>query len=158
MITPDDSSDPENNFQLVPVMEAPEEILESNVNDDTLPKDENDNEIACDKTSRKPCCSRCMSLFHRYPRISAFVFGIIVPLWMIVFICAFFGYFLAKAEGPNEVSTNNLLVSEVMMTQNETDILKRLSDTAPQMCWNFYSSGDYLREEWEEMLYEKMYG
>ena len=41
----------------------------------------------------------CISCVKSWPRTSALVFGVICPLFLLIFVSVFFGYFLAQLEG-----------------------------------------------------------
>lgn len=42
------------------------------------------------------------SICLRYPRSFSLLFGVFLPLWLIIFISLGFGYFLSLVEAPNE--------------------------------------------------------
>lgn len=116
-------------------------------------QDEND-----DRLSKRLCCFRCLPFFLRYPRFSSFMLGAIIPLWSIVLICAFFGYFLAMAEGPNEITENNAVASTVFVAQNATHRLEKLLGASSILCAELYISEKHKEEEWKLMLEEIVYG
>lgn len=45
------------------------------------------------------------SICLRYPRIFSLIYGVLLPLWLIIFISLGFGYFLSLVEAPREGKT-----------------------------------------------------
>jgi hypothetical protein len=84
------------------------------------------------------CCGKCIA---SWPRTFALFFGVVFPLWLLIALSIFFGYFLAELEAPNEVRENN----EIMAAQAQVRLLGSLAARAaqviPTLCFELFLLG-----------------
>ena len=117
-------------------------------------EDDDDEREGCwaKMTEGKGCCGRCCL---RFPRCCACMIGVLFPLFGLMLLSLFFGYFLAELEAPTEVSSNDNIVA------NETEMraLMRLSTNftaiLPWLCYELFLAErppTDLEEAWREIV------
>jgi hypothetical protein len=91
--------------------------------------EENDaNDACCLRMLKGRWCSCCGGYIARWPRIFAIFFGVVFPLWLLIALSVFFGFFLAKLEAPNEIIQND----DILEAQAELRVLGSLAARAAQ--------------------------
>jgi hypothetical protein len=83
----------------------------------------------------KGCCGRCMM---RWPRFWIILLGAVLPLWFLIALSLWFGYFLAKSEAPNEVLANNDILAAQSAAAAIAAILSDFVQALPKLCFAFY--------------------
>ena len=88
---------------------------------------------------------RCITHFRRdWPRTTAFIFGVVVPLWVLIFIAMGFGVLLAEYEKTDEIDGNNaILAARAKLALAQQRSLERTLQCAAQ--WG--SSEEKIRQE-----------
>ena len=81
------------------------------------------------------CCGRCMM---RWPRFWIILLGVVLPLWFLIALSLWFGYFLAKSEAPNEVLANNDILAAQSAAAAIAAILSDFVQALPKLCFAFY--------------------
>jgi hypothetical protein len=104
--------------------------------------EENDaNDGCCLRMCKGRWCSCCGKCIASWPRTFAIFFGVIFPLWLLIIVSVFLGYFLAELEAPNEIRENN----NIMAAQAQVRVLSSLAASAaeliPTICFELFLLG-----------------
>jgi hypothetical protein len=91
-------------------------------------------------------CWRCISaISDRNPRTIACVCGIFLPLWLLVCLAIFCGYFLARLEAPIELDSNNrILANRFSLELFGADKAINKCLGLPKACFEEYMSRKYI--------------
>lgn len=90
-------------------------------------------------------CSPIRFLLHfprEWPRVSAFLFGVVLPLWVLIGVAIGFGVLLAQYESPTEIETNDAILAaraQIDFFDISADKLVKVT----KLCW----------EEWEQSIF-----
>lgn len=84
---------------------------------------------------RRNCCT-CFS--NRFPRLFAILFGIHIPLFVLVLLSCIFGYWIAHIEGPVEIQENDSRIASYTITTRKLQILSNLTSVSPKICFNLF--------------------
>ena len=83
-------------------------------------------------------CSHCCGIPQRFPRTHALMIRVFLPLYSLIAIAMFFGYFLCRLEAPKEIHDNNMSLAANQMM----DHLARMNELAgrviPLLCLDDY--------------------
>lgn len=79
--------------------------------------------------ARHPALYSCL---HRYPRTSALLLGVVVPLWALLLWSCLFGYPLATVEAPYETEANNAILRAERVTS--VSVLEQFATHLPPAC------------------------
>jgi len=74
---------------------------------------------------------------RNWPRVTSFIFGIVVPLWILIGLAAFFGFLLAGYEDGQEIESNDAILAaqaRIRFADFEEELLLRL----PSICMEDY--------------------
>ena len=127
---------PQMEENVPPTVEGDDDNIENNKNV-VLPVVASNDSSSIHTTTIQPT-SKLLRFGLRFPRFTGILFGIVVPLWVLVIVAAFFGYFLARIEGPSEIEQNNAIVADQMRTENLTNLLLDLNVVTPRICYDIY--------------------
>jgi len=88
------------------------------------------------------CCqdavrNRCRKVLLSWPRTFAILLGVVVPLFGLIFLSAFFGLLLAYAEAPHEVASNNEALAAQFSQLVNAFILADLASIVPPLCYAY---------------------
>jgi hypothetical protein len=106
----------------------------------SLPKEHDEDGDSVDYRCKK-CCNRtpcCRDCILKWPRTFAFLFGVVVPLFVLLVIILIFGYFLAVLEAPGEVEANNNVVANETKANIFADAVVNLTTSIPRACFEIY--------------------
>lgn len=84
------------------------------------------------------CCGKCIA---RWPRISAVFFGVVFPLWLLIALSVFLGYFLAELEAPNEIIENNSIMEAQAQVRLLGSLAARVAEAIPVICFELFLLG-----------------
>lgn len=74
---------------------------------------------------------------RKWPRTSAFMFGVVLPLWLVIFISLGFGQLLATLEMDQETADNNAIIA-ARKTIEVVDLERLKLLDIPGECWRSY--------------------
>ena len=103
--------------------------------------DENDgsrHQSRCYKCLTRIGCKWIANLPRRWPRIYSLMVGVILPLLGLIVISLLFGYFLALAEYPYEVASNNESIAASKKIQKTNNLVRDVSAALPTLCLELY--------------------
>lgn len=90
----------------------PIEQLAPNDDDDADDDDDEGNDVSLADSPRCfPCLKTCC---HRWPRICSVFLGVVLPLWLLIFLSLFTGLLLSRAEGKEEGTVRRRVVYYVV--------------------------------------------
>mmetsp|Transcript_2383 Transcript_2383/g.4324 ORF Transcript_2383/g.4324 Transcript_2383/m.4324 type:complete len:461 (+) Transcript_2383:100-1482(+) len=102
-----------------------------------------------DEQEHQGRCSRWM-YHHRlgwlarlpghWPRTFALIFGVIIPLFLLILVSMFFGYGLAKIEAPMEYEANNAILANRALVHATDNFQGNVSQELPRICLEIYAS------------------
>eukprot|EP00984_Skeletonema_dohrnii_P010789 scaffold4233_cov142-Skeletonema_dohrnii-CCMP3373.AAC.32 len=135
--------------------------------EDELPA--SDEDVGSDRNLEKRCIKFGRSVggfYHRaiaaWPRTSALTFGVVVPLFLLIAVSVFFGYFLAQLEGPDEIIYNNDVISTQIALALQDQLIGNITETLPYICACTYLADkkqqgifDERMEEYQLCLWEQ---
>jgi hypothetical protein len=86
------------------------------------------------------CACRCIyNIPATWPRCFYFIVGVIIPLWILIFLSLFLGKFLARFEFPVEIEDNNaILASRASFIFYEQEDYLFLVTALPKSCYQEY--------------------
>jgi hypothetical protein len=139
-INDEGSGDPKNAF-------IAEHQTDSSEIAETCPE----NEKKCpenEESAQTFSCWRCIrTLPHRNPRTCAVVFGIFLPLCLLIGLSVVGGYYLARFEGPNELFNNDLiLANRFSLKFFDYEIAVKELLVLPEICYQEYLNSTYIGE------------
>lgn len=73
------------------------------------------------------------SLADRYPRTCACLGGIVLPLWILVFVSLFGGHYLANFEAPYEYDSNDSILANRRTLEKTTEMLNEAKNDIVQL-------------------------
>lgn len=97
------------------------------------------------------CFRPCLNCINAWPRTFTIIFCVICPLFLLILVAVFFGYFLAQFEGPGEIETNNNIIATNMAVQFYEVLSLKLTAELPFIC-----ACTFLTEE-EQRIADEMY-
>jgi hypothetical protein len=104
--------------------------------------EENDvNDGCCLRMFKGKWCSCCGKCIARWPRTFAILFGVIFPLWLLIALSLFFGYFLAELEAPNEIIENNNILAAQAQVRLLGSLAARAAQVIPTICFELFLLG-----------------
>ena len=115
-------------------------------------------EVANKNDNGKGADDGSCSCSRKWPRTSALLFGVVLPLFLLIAISLFFGYFLAMLEAPNEIDENNKFLGYKHTKGLENMVNQRIAEDLPYICaCTFLRDAEQqkLNEEYEECLAEE---
>lgn len=89
-------------------------------------------------TSRK-CCWHCMK---KWPRTTALIYGIILPLCILCIVSTVFGVILAKIQAPSEIAINNAHLADSIMAGAVMATVGEIASRIPRVCIELFFEGD----------------
>jgi len=95
------------------------------------------------------CPACCMRIPHTWPRTIGIIFGICFPLFGLIGIALFFGYFLAFLEAPDEKVTNNDIISTQEILALQKQLVDEITKKLPSVC-----SSMFILEQSGELSYD----
>ena len=95
-------------------------------------------ETRCHKYLTRIGCKRLANIPHRWPRTFYFIAGVVLPLWFLIGMALFFGYFLCLAESPVEVEKNNAAIATAQSTLQRFFIVGNVTAQLPTLCLDFF--------------------
>jgi hypothetical protein len=104
--------------------------------------EENDaNDGCCLRMCKGRWCSCCGKCIASWPRTFALFFGVVFPLWLLIALSIFFGYFLAELEAPNEIIQNNNIMAAQAQVRLLGSLAARASEVIPTLCFELFLLG-----------------
>jgi hypothetical protein len=104
-------------------------------------EDNDDNDDCCLRMCKGRRCSCCGKCIARWPRTFAIFFGVVFPLWLLIALSIFFGYFLAELEAPNEISQNNNIMAAQAQVLLLGSLAARAAEVIPTICFELFLLG-----------------
>mmetsp|Transcript_21324 Transcript_21324/g.35261 ORF Transcript_21324/g.35261 Transcript_21324/m.35261 type:complete len:632 (+) Transcript_21324:75-1970(+) len=148
----------------VPMKEGDEKAESSHVmdDDDDDPDSEHSNP---DVKKRRPLflfldshgCGLLARFPERWPRVFWFTFGVVAPLWLLIFIATFCGYGLAALEAPQEIVTNDNRLEIKYRVQGVNNITNRIIEKTPRICMQLFAKNSTTPETFPQLDYEEGY-
>jgi hypothetical protein len=92
-------------------------------------------EIPVDLPRRQNCCTR---FSNRFPRLFSILFGIYIPIFVLVLLSCVFGYWIAHIESPVEIQENDSILASFTITNKKLQILSNLTSVSPKICFNLF--------------------
>lgn len=89
-----------------------------------------------EQTARRKNC--CTSVSTRFPRLFAILFGIHIPIFVLVLLSCVFGYWIAHIESPVEIEQNDNRIASYAITTRKLQILSNLTSVSPKICFNLF--------------------
>jgi hypothetical protein len=81
------------------------------------------------------CHCRCLARFiDKWPRVSSFFLGVLLPLWTLIFISLIFGTWLANVEKPTEIEQNDAALAETAKLNLMANLFANISSLAMIFC------------------------
>lgn len=90
------------------------------------------------------CCARSPK---RWPRTFWFLFGVVVPLWILIAIAGICGIGLAKLEAPNEITSNDEKLETKYQIDAVDNMTKQVVSASPSLCLHLYVANKTFPEE-----------
>ena len=83
-------------------------------------------------------CNTLLRISDNWPRLSAIIFRVIIPMFSLIIISMAFGFWLAQIEGPEEIKRNNgvIAVQEALFRASQLERL--VIREAPLFCTKIY--------------------
>jgi hypothetical protein len=104
--------------------------------------EENDaNDGCCLRMCKGKWCSCCGKCIASWPRTFEILFGVIFPLWLLIALSLWFGYFLAKLEAPNEIRENNNILAARAQVRLLGSLAARATEVIPTICFELFLLG-----------------
>lgn len=91
-------------------------------------------------------CHGYSRVIEAWPRTSAFLFGVVVPLFTLVAVALLFGFFLSKLEGPPEIEANDHLLAAHTEAETLVTIVSNFTGLLPQLCIKLYFDNHSILE------------
>jgi hypothetical protein len=89
------------------------------------------------------CCARAPK---RWPRTFWVLFGVVMPLWILILIASVCGYGLAQLEAPTEISTNDEKLTAKYQIAAVDNMTKRVIAASPSLCLHLYGLNETMPE------------
>jgi hypothetical protein len=90
--------------------------------------------------------------FMKCPRCCALVFGMVLPLWLLIGISFGFGYGLAALESPAELEANDDVLRNQALALFQTSSTMNLTQNLPLLCLELYVSNRTFADVAEDIL------
>jgi len=81
---------------------------------------------------------KCRNALFAWPRTSSLAMGIVVPLFVVIFVAVFFGYFLARIEAPTQVRGNDALMATAARDTVLSVAALATTRNMPRTCYQLY--------------------
>lgn len=94
---------------------------------------------------------------ERWPRVFWFIFGVVGPLWLLIFIATICGYGLARLEFPQEITTNDERLQYKTRIEEVNNITNRIMQATPRICMRLYEQNSTAPAEFPQLDTEKGY-
>lgn len=96
-------------------------------------------------------------LSMKYPRSFALNFGVICPLFLLIGVSLFFGYWIAQLEAPDEKQSNNNLIANRALVALSQAFYSNVTVRLPQLCLEIFDDdsktlNNTLGPEFREIL------
>jgi hypothetical protein len=102
-----------------------------------------------------PCYLGWLAKFpDLFPRTCALLFGVAGPVFLLILISLFFGYLLADLEAPNEIESNNDIISSRKYVAANTQFIRRATLDVPNICLSLAATNQTADPEFTEALTE----
>ena len=113
-----------------------EEAAASAIKDDDDDSDDMRDASCCYRIARNWTC--CYHTLLGWPRTSAILLGVILPMFFLIFLSVLFGFFLARAETPLEIQQNDAAMVQSMLQLSTVRFVVNTTDTIPALCLGLY--------------------
>jgi hypothetical protein len=120
-------------------------------------EDEEDDASKKKETFRASCRHCFCNLKGTFPRLYAIVFRVVVPLWVLIFISAVCGYFLANMEAPAEFDQNDFYLSRQIIETSKLREELEVAFNLPLRCYDMYLESRGYPNANNEVV-EELYG
>ena len=116
-------------------------ISESGMLDKMPPEKHSDDEKDGDlfKRMSKNRCSGVV--LKKFPRCCIFLVGVVIPLFVLIFLSLFFGIILAALEAEGEVESNDDILATRFLARRAQDLVTSMTVSAPRVCLHGYLTG-----------------
>lgn len=75
---------------------------------------------------------------HSHPRAVSFCFGVVLPVWGLIFVAFIFGQFLSKLEAGSEIESNDATLAAYHFLSLTTSAFANVTARAPLVCLYLY--------------------
>jgi len=79
-----------------------------------------------------------------WPRLWAFLFGVVLPILALVLLASLCGYPLALLESPSELSQNDFILEQQMRLLLQKSLYANLTQKLPRVCLHLYFSNSSI--------------
>jgi len=96
-------------------------------------------------------CHRCLTglgcrciadMPDRWPRTCGCCLGVFFPVWFLIALSLFFGYFLAELEAPGEIEANNDIFAARFLLDSTAYFYKQMSSLLPLICLKHFADNN----------------
>jgi hypothetical protein len=104
-------------------------------------EDNEENDVrddCCHRMLKGRLCSCCGKCIENWPRTFAVFFGVIFPLWVLIFLSILFGFFLARFEAPNEIIENDNVMEAQAQVRRLGSLAARAAEAIPVICFELF--------------------
>lgn len=109
---------------------------------------------SCHRCLSKVCCKCFTTSRTKWPRTYSLCFGVILPLWIIIFVSQLFGHWLSDLEAPNEFDANDDFMQTKSRAIATVNVVSSVTDAVPEICAVVYFDGNRTLETFREELRE----
>lgn len=103
-----------------------------------------------------------MRYSHSHPRVCSCCFGVILPVWGLIFLAFFFGYFLSLLEQDSEIESNDDTLAAFHFLSLTTSAFANVTARAPLVCLGLYLQNQTTNlpsyEQFAEVLFQDQDG
>lgn len=164
---PEESQDPEQSKSELSALEEDEEspssakTAEQCPSQDKLEDDDlqlhqcNTEDHPSSRIDHSSGCCGCGKVAERCPRTFWFCSGIVLPLWLLIFVSSFLGLGLATLEAPKEIELNDMRLRNNFRLETVENSTRKIIALAPTLCFRLYlekvhgnSTNNSSGEEW----------
>ena len=108
-------------------------------------------ETTCTKCCKSIGLGCCCRIFAAWPRSSAILFGVVMPLFLLIAVSVFLGHFFADLESHGEIEANNAIFAAKAAVTFQEQLVGNITVNLPRMC-----TCSYLHEQqYEEKINEQ---
>ncbi|EEC51161.1 predicted protein [Phaeodactylum tricornutum CCAP 1055/1] len=121
----------------------------------SIPLDEGDTTSRPDQSQvnrwlRRVGCGCIERLSDHWPRSHGIIFGIILPLWLLIGLSGAFGYGLSTSEAGPEIAANNDQLASFARARVLSSLISKIATHSPTLCFRVFletEASDYLTEQ-----------
>jgi hypothetical protein len=121
----------------------------------SIPLDEGDTTSRPDQSQvnrwlRRVGCGCIERLSDHWPRSHGIIFGIILPLWLLIGLSGAFGYGLSTLEAGPEIAANNDQLASFARARVLSSLISKIATHSPTLCFRVFletEASDYLTEQ-----------